>query len=1753
MINDYIATLTVDQLHEYVTTMATKITKQQMSSVVSIGTIVSKNGTNYLVQLNTSATPVTARLLKSNEVYNINDEVYLTQLSGTAGGETQLIYYIYGRVQETNNLLNNITNETAFKPIISSQDPDDVTLENYKKYPTVKIDCECSCDFRGKTFKDFGIRVYYKLGGTTVEIQEFNTSHMQGQPHYMMTAIPQAYIFTRQCTNFNNVEIISFGTDGTTTIDNIKLSLGYLADFDFKVNIEALGQSYWPRDILASNITLQAKATYQGDELTDDIEYYWFIKAKTSSSTPKIPEIGGNDWVCLNSYETSQVANTNEPITIWDTESNLITLNRTNNIISQNSKFVNNIKCVAVYHGINVTSNILELIDFQHEQYDVYLTSSLSEPYQLLKEDDIVDLVCHIDNDNQNSNILSTLGKTYTWYTILREATQEDTADNTLLFFTYTADWQVDNTETRRYYEVDKEQVTSLLAQGVVVFIGEQINTTSQATPSYGTLRILYQPTHHLSNAINYYMTGDGQQDFFCVVGLTLPKEDDESTEIVGTYETSDSRKVTTKFVDRLWTVYSENSSEDEIGKPYYIVQDNGIIETNININNDPNSSATWQLEVTEQSVWQCQKVDSALLGAATTWSTPILLRGRDGIIGADGATLQLLFKLQDSQPGKPTLDYEQYPTIPFDTTKHNLILNYAIVPKIDENTDFTTVEPTWSIDIDSDFLDGTNYLYYYISMFTRDPETEIGKTDIQKILLEASDQPLKVTFELTTDNTITCKVGNNEVQTVIGLDWSQTDSAFQPGDKLWMSQKLSNQDPSFWSTPIPFSGQDGATIKYMYSLREEKIDWVDKSNWNSTGVTPDISGQDYWTDDPQGVTDTAQYEYVSVRRKDAGSITWGNWSTPTLWAKWGEHGQDGSGIEYLFYLSDSDSAPDAPTYAKGNRGDQEKYDYTADWQDNPPAPTSTQPYVYVSKFKTNPDGIPILDTPEQTGQDPIATGTEPALWTRYPLNYEISLDEDFISIPTNSDKELVSDFTIPIPVLTVYQSGIPLIVDNKTLQISWKNGSKLWEINLQRESESSPWRLVPDSTSLAAGKSIPDRSVINIIYKPNDVVLAETFIEIVPQKAGSDGSDGSYVYALASANVLKFKKDETKFTPESVDITLHKRIGSGEASQVTDKDYYLTVTNGKITKYSNTTNGEVPLSSDAEPVIKEIGYQFTIEPTSTDIDQDIVIVIYEWGNYDEDDEFEIDSVVVDKITINLIEDVTSPYNINLDNEYDSIVFTNNGKLVGNDSITINAEWYQGINRISSEKLPASLYSFEAAKSEFKVQATPKPLSDTDNTMIGMTITLSELSKWTGTDATITFMHPSDQNITRTFKMKKIISNVDYDLIPSQRVINTSTNSYPTVSFSVLIKNANGSTATQTTPTFDTDNKIIDPFELQQWKKPDGSSSYTWVTLNSWTSSVTTSTNKFRLVDATNNAIIWDQEEIEFIRNGSQGTRGTSIIPITTQPTPISSGSTYSYYINSQTLASSLIVGDICEYDSYHYPVKALASPMVYFGSRTDISGSKGDTVKQVRAYYKTNNFGFSNVPSSAPSDNSTAVNTWTFNSLIEPDSATKYIYSSVGTGTISGADSTDIDYGNWTTPELWKAYVGSNIPAHAAVTFAKLFTGSNGTVEQGLKYDTNGKVYINASLIKTGLLSVGDDGELLSAGWNGTTPTVELAGWTATPQMLCYNNLQPGATDSVCLIPKGGGTLTKPIGGKAATNWVITAGSAFGVTKEGK
>ena len=47
------------------------------------------------------------------------------------------------------------------------------------------------------------------------------------------------------------------------------------------------------------------------------------------------------------------------------------------------------------------------------------------------------------------------------------------------------------------------------------------------------------------------------------------------------------------------------------------------------------------------------------------------------------------------------------------------------------------------------------------------------------------------------------------------------------------------------------------------------------------------------WTDDPTGVTSANQYEWVSVRTGTSGA--WSEFSTPSLWAKFGADGSAGA------------------------------------------------------------------------------------------------------------------------------------------------------------------------------------------------------------------------------------------------------------------------------------------------------------------------------------------------------------------------------------------------------------------------------------------------------------------------------------------------------------------------------------------------------------------------------------------------------------------------------------------------------------------------------------------------------------------------------------------------------------------------------------------------------------------------------------------------------------------------------------------
>lgn len=187
-------------------------------------------------------------------------------------------------------------------------------------------------------------------------------------------------------------------------------------------------------------------------------------------------------------------------------------------------------------------------------------------------------------------------------------------------------------------------------------------------------------------------------------------------------------------------------------------------------------------------------------------------------------------------------------------------------------------------------------------------------------------------------------------------------------GKFVYMSQAMLNARTNTfgtWSTPIRITGlngengADGTDIEFIY-LR-------------NTGDTPSKPASedkdDYvpsgWTDSPSGITATYQYEWVCVRTKPSGSGTWSAFSTPVIWAKWGDKGTDGDGMEYIFQRTEVETAPSTPLTFSPNAGF-----VPSGWTDEPSGVSADYPFEWVSmRKKTN--GI-------------WGGFSEPTLWNNY-------------------------------------------------------------------------------------------------------------------------------------------------------------------------------------------------------------------------------------------------------------------------------------------------------------------------------------------------------------------------------------------------------------------------------------------------------------------------------------------------------------------------------------------------------------------------------------------------------------------------------------------------------------------------------------------------------------------------------------------------------------------------------------------------
>lgn len=215
----------------------------------------------------------------------------------------------------------------------------------------------------------------------------------------------------------------------------------------------------------------------------------------------------------------------------------------------------------------------------------------------------------------------------------------------------------------------------------------------------------------------------------------------------------------------------------------------------------------------------------------------------------------------------------------------------------------------------------------------------------------------------------------------------------------VWMSSRTfseTNTGDNGWSKPVMISGEngkpgvDGASLEFIYK-RATTVSNAPTQNENRPGFVPEKEG---WYGSPKGVDENNRREWFTTRLYNKTEEKWGDWNTPAIWSQYGVNGQDGDGIEYIYYLASKSDALDNPTpnnyetnegYKEdewtpskmgGNYtnidGDPISKDIADNWTDNPTGVDGTNQWEWVAVRK-------------YSGKDKKwGPFSDPSLWSKY-------------------------------------------------------------------------------------------------------------------------------------------------------------------------------------------------------------------------------------------------------------------------------------------------------------------------------------------------------------------------------------------------------------------------------------------------------------------------------------------------------------------------------------------------------------------------------------------------------------------------------------------------------------------------------------------------------------------------------------------------------------------------------------------------
>lgn len=319
---------------------------------------------------------------------------------------------------------------------------------------------------------------------------------------------------------------------------------------------------------------------------------------------------------------------------------------------------------------------------------------------------------------------------------------------------------------------------------------------------------------------------------------------------------------------------------------------------------------------------WMSKATINGVTGKAGTWSEPVQTTAEDGV---DGAYTDFKYAKNTSSTSFPAITVtERNPSGWSDEPPTLATGDYLWMSQAEINAD-GTLKTNWSTPVRISGEKGNSgnngSVFYFIYTL-------------------ASTTPSTPTF-----TTPSALVGQTA--------WTikpptPTDTLY-----LYMSQAIYNPNTGrfgSWTAPIRISGKDGAK-----GADGTDIEFIYLRNTGSTPSKPtSVNTDDYvptgWTDNPQGITETYKYEWVCVRTKPSGTDTWSAFSTPVIWAKWGDKGTDGDGTEYIFQRTEVEKAPSKPNATSSADGF-----VPTGWTDEPSGVSADYPFEWVSvRHKTN-------------------------------------------------------------------------------------------------------------------------------------------------------------------------------------------------------------------------------------------------------------------------------------------------------------------------------------------------------------------------------------------------------------------------------------------------------------------------------------------------------------------------------------------------------------------------------------------------------------------------------------------------------------------------------------------------------------------------------------------------------------------------------------------------------------------------------